>query len=72
MGFIQACNSAIDSARESGVVHKVYSVGGENYVSVKDGTKAPTSMYLFMAYPGGRKVLSLRGVPIARKHGFTG
>lgn len=65
MVFTSACSNAIQRSKALGTVCRVYQSSNAFYVnSDKERGDDGTSGWLFMAYPGGRKVLSLAGVKL--------
>lgn len=61
--FALACSNAISRAKSLDTVCRVYQSYNTFYVnSDKERGDEGTFGWLFMAYPGGRKVLSLAGV----------
>lgn len=68
MAFTSACSNAIQRSKALGTVCRVYQSFNAFYVnSDKERGDDGTSGWLFMAYPGGRKVLSLAGVKLCRE-----
>ncbi len=65
MAFTSACSNAIQRSKALGAVCRVYQSFNTFYVnSDKERGDDGTSGWLFMAYPGGRKVLSLAGARV--------
>lgn len=68
MVFTSACSNAIQRSKALGIVCRVYQSFNTFYVnSDKERGDDGTSGWLFMAYPGGRKVLSLAGVKLCEE-----
>ena len=68
MTFVLACSNAIQRAKSLNTVCRVYQSFNAFYVnSDKERGDDGTFGWLFMAYPGGRKVLSLAGVKLCRE-----
>lgn len=60
--FALACKNAIEKSKKINTVCRVYRSYNAFYVnSDKERGDEGTFGWLFMAYPGGRKVLSLEG-----------
>lgn len=71
MTFIQACSNAILKAKDLGVVHRVYRIGNsDRYDAERDYPTGNRRDWLFMAYPGGRKELSMAGVKVCNELGI--
>jgi len=68
MAFTLACSNAIQRSKALGAVCRVYQSFNAFYVnSDKERGDDGTFGWLFMAYPGGRKVLSLAGVQMCNE-----
>lgn len=65
MSFTLACSNAIQRAKSLNKVCRVYQSFNVFYVNSDSERGEDGSLgWLFMAYPGGRKVLSLTGVKL--------
>ena len=68
MAFTSACSNAIQRSKALGTVCRVYQSFNTFYVnSDKERGEDGSLGWLFMAYPGGRKVLSLAGARLCRE-----
>lgn len=73
MSFIQACDNAIKRASATVHVCRVYKDTEGNFYTLLDSELDPDNGshgWLFQAYPGGRKVLSLAGVSVCNRLGI--
>lgn len=68
MVFTSACSNAIQRSKALGIVCRVYQSFNAFYVNSDSERGEDGSLgWLFMAYPGGRKVLSLAGVKLCEE-----
>ena len=66
--FTLACSDAIGRAKSLGTVCRVYQSYNAFYVnSDKERGDEGTFGWLFLAYPGGRKVMSMAGVKLCER-----
>lgn len=68
MPFVLACSNAIQRAKSLNKVCRVYQSFNAFYVNSDSERGEDGSLgWLFMAYPGGRKVLSLAGAKLCNE-----
>ena len=68
MPFVLACANAIQRAKSLNKVCRVYQSFNVFYVNSDSERGEDGSLgWLFMAYPGGRKVFSLAGVKLCKE-----
>ncbi len=68
MAFTSACSNAIQRSKALGTVCRVYQSFNVFYVnSDRERGEDGSLGWLFMAYPGGRKVLSLAEAKLCRE-----
>ena len=62
--FRIACSSAVSRAKSTLSICRVYQSESGTFSVLSDKEAESVTGWLFMAYPGGRKAMSLRGMSV--------